>query len=531
MLSYSRLSHRLGAGFAALLGVMVLATAAASWQLHRMAQANDRMRAEQARLGVVAEWITTVRSNLDRAITSTRLDAAVGDDDNTRQRLSALTSKLNEAMSASAVAGARSQAQMTGADADGLKPLVDAVSADRARFVAMRAQIRDDLLLGEGASRIDKELLPLAGAMERSLDRLQQAIRDRGAESASQLGAAVDRTQTVLVASCLAALAVGVLLAWRTARAIAGPLERAARFAGAIADGDLTQSMQTQGRDETATLQQSLVAMQQALLGLVGQVRLAADSIGVASAEVAGGNADLSVRTEHAASSLQETASSMEQLTGTVRQTAESARTANQLAASASGVAERGGAVVAQVVATMDEINASSKRIADIIGTIDGIAFQTNILALNAAVEAARAGEQGRGFAVVAGEVRGLAQRSAEAAREIRTLIQASVERVDSGSRLVADAGDTMGEIVASVQRVSAIIAEISAATGEQSSGIAQVGAAVGKLDQATQQNAALVEQSAAAAESLKAQALHLAQVVSRFRIADKAATMPGLPG
>jgi methyl-accepting chemotaxis protein len=214
-----------------------------------------------------------------------------------------------------------------------------------------------------------------------------------------------------------------------------------------------------------------------------------------------------------------------------VRQTAESARTANQLAASASGVAERGGAVVAQVVATMDEINASSKRIADIIGTIDGIAFQTNILALNAAVEAARAGEQGRGFAVVAGEVRGLAQRSAEAAREIRTLIQASVERVDSGSRLVADAGDTMGEIVASVQRVSAIIAEISAATGEQSSGIAQVGAAVGKLDQATQQNAALVEQSAAAAESLKAQALHLAQVVSRFRIADKAATMPGLPG
>ncbi|MDE2276091.1 MAG: hypothetical protein KGK09_07320, partial [Burkholderiales bacterium] len=239
---------------------------------------------------------------------------------------------------------------------------------------------------------------------------------------------------------------------------------------------------------------------------------------------IASGNQDLSGRTEQTASNLQQAASSLEQLTGTVRQTADSARTANQLAASATTVAQRGGEVVSQVVSTMDEISASSRRIGDIIGTIDGIAFQTNILALNAAVEAARAGEQGRGFAVVASEVRSLAQRSAEAAREIKGLIGASVEKVESGSRLVADAGSTMGEIVASVQRVSDIIGEISAATGEQSTGIAQVNVAIAQLDQATQQNAALVEESAAAAESLRAQAATLTHVTERFQLEPAAA-------
>jgi methyl-accepting chemotaxis protein len=248
------------------------------------------------------------------------------------------------------------------------------------------------------------------------------------------------------------------------------------------------------------------------------QVRSSADSIGVAAAEIASGNLDLSQRTEQAASSLQQTSSSMEQLTGTVRQTADSARTANQLASSASSVAQRGGDVVAQVVTTMEDINASSRKIADIIGTIDGIAFQTNILALNAAVEAARAGEQGRGFAVVASEVRSLAQRSAAAAREIKSLIGSSVEKVESGSRLVQDAGTTMSEIVASVQRVSDVIGEISAAAAEQSSGIGQVNGAVSSLDRATQQNAALVEQSAAAAESLKDQAARLTTLVATFQ-------------
>ncbi len=251
----------------------------------------------------------------------------------------------------------------------------------------------------------------------------------------------------------------------------------------------------------------------------ISAVRASAESITTATTEIASGNLDLSQRTESAASSLQQTASSMEQLTATVHHSAESAVQAKDLAASAAQVAQRGGAVVSQVVTTMGDINGSSRKIADIIGTIDGIAFQTNILALNAAVEAARAGEQGRGFAVVAGEVRLLAQRSAEAAREIKSLIGTSVEKVEAGTRLVADAGQTMSEIVASVQRVADIIGEISAASGEQSAGIGQVNHAVADLDHSTQQNAALVEQSAAAAGSLKEQAARLAQLVATFHV------------
>ena len=253
------------------------------------------------------------------------------------------------------------------------------------------------------------------------------------------------------------------------------------------------------------------------------EVRSSAESIGTASSEIAAGNQDLSNRTEQTSSNLQAAASSMAQLNGTVRQTADSARTANQLAASAASVAQRGGTVVAQVVSTMDEISASSRKIGDIIGVIDGIAFQTNILALNAAVEAARAGEQGRGFAVVASEVRSLAQRSADAAKEIKSLIGASVDRVESGSKLVADAGSTMSEIVASVQRVSDIIGEISAASGEQSDGIGQVNTSVTQLDQMTQQNAALVEESAAAADSLKEQARRLSDLMGSFRLSPAA--------
>jgi methyl-accepting chemotaxis protein len=316
-------------------------------------------------------------------------------------------------------------------------------------------------------------------------------------------------------------LALVVPLMWLTLRSVCEPLDQACAVADAIAQGRLANQLDTRGRDETARLLGALATMQERLRALVGDIRHSADSIQVASSEVAQGNADLSQRTEQSAGSLQVTASSMEQLTGTVRQTAEAARTANQLAGGAASVAARGGDVVSQVVATMDQIQASSRKIADIIGVIDGIAFQTNILALNAAVEAARAGEQGRGFAVVAGEVRSLAQRSAEAAREIKSLIGASVDRVDAGSRLVADAGSTMNEIVASVQRVSGMIGEITAAASEQSSGLAQVNGAVTQLDQMTQQNAALVEQSAAAAESLKSQAGRLAGLVGTFQLAD----------
>jgi methyl-accepting chemotaxis protein len=286
-----------------------------------------------------------------------------------------------------------------------------------------------------------------------------------------------------------------------------------------IADGNLSEPVETGAEDEVGRLLRSVETTRTGLARIVGLVRGSTDGITSASGEIAMGNADLSQRTEEAASNLQQTASSMQQLTGAVRQSADAASQANQLAASAAQAAERGGQVVAEVVSNMNDISASSRKIGDIIGVIDGIAFQTNILALNAAVEAARAGEQGRGFAVVAGEVRSLAQRSAEAAREIKALIGASVERVDSGARLVSDAGATMGEIVGSVRRVSDIIGEITAGASEQRDGIDQVNRAIGQLDQMTQQNAALVEESAAAADSMKRQAERLAEVVCAFRL------------
>jgi len=321
----------------------------------------------------------------------------------------------------------------------------------------------------------------------------------------------------------LTALAYG----WRAQRRIVRDIQHAVQISQAVAAGDLTQTVHSLRNDEIGELLRSTGQMMTGLRESLQTVRQATDSIRTAAQEIASGNTDLSQRTEQAAGNLQQTASSMSQLTGTVGQTADSARTAKQLAGTASSVAERGGQAVQQVIRTMGDINSSSHRIADIIGTIDGIAFQTNILALNAAVEAARAGEQGRGFAVVAGEVRSLAQRSAEAAREIKTLIQASVEKVEGGTRQVQDAGSTMAELVTSVQRVSDIIGEISAAAAEQSSGIGQVNGAVGKLDQVTQQNAALVEQSAAAAESLTEQAGRLAAVLGRFQLGAAAEPAP----
>jgi methyl-accepting chemotaxis protein len=309
---------------------------------------------------------------------------------------------------------------------------------------------------------------------------------------------------------------VGYGVARSVLRQIGGEPQEAIDAMAEIAQGNLRVQVKNAA---AGSVMEGLQRMVQSLRETVTQVRQSTDSISTASTEIATGNQDLSARTEQTASNLQQAASSMEQLNGTVKQSADSARQANQLAASAAEVAQRGGNVVAQVVTTMDEINASSKKISDIIGVIDGIAFQTNILALNAAVEAARAGEQGRGFAVVASEVRSLAGRSAEAAKEIKSLIGASVEKVETGSRLVADAGATMNEIVGSVQRVSDIIGEISAASSEQSDGIGQINASVTQLDQMTQQNEALVEESAAAAEALKEQAHRLAHVVSSFKL------------
>ncbi len=317
----------------------------------------------------------------------------------------------------------------------------------------------------------------------------------------------------------LLAMGLGALIAWRITTSITAPIGRAVVVAERIARGDLTSQVEVRIHDETGRLLEAIAAMQERLRSLVGEIGQTADSILVASSEVASGNLDLSQRTEQTSHNLQSTASSLVDLTGTVSQSADSARQANQLASTASDAATRGGEVVGQVVRTMDTISASSRKIADIISVIDGIAFQTNILALNAAVEAARAGEQGRGFAVVAGEVRSLAGRSANAAREIKTLIGTSVDQVQEGSTLVNHAGKTIEELVMSVRRVSDIMGEITAATQEQSQRIGHVNQSVGALDEMTQQNAALVEEGAAAADSLKEQAARLTQMVGAFRL------------
>ncbi|TFW33194.1 methyl-accepting chemotaxis protein [Massilia horti] len=330
---------------------------------------------------------------------------------------------------------------------------------------------------------------------------------------------------------CLSGMALGLVLAAvvgaMLVRGIVNPLEEAVRIAGAVASGDLTQDIDVKSNDETGRLMRALKEMNQGLANIVGQVRAGTDTIATASGQIAAGNLDLSSRTEQQAAALEETASSMEELTSTVRQNADNARQANALALSASEVAGKGGAVVTEVVATMGAINGSATRIADIIGVIDGIAFQTNILALNAAVEAARAGEQGRGFAVVASEVRSLAQRSAAAAKEIKALIDDSVQKVHHGSELVDRAGATMGEIVQSVSRVTDIMAEIMAASQEQIGGIEQVNQAITQMDQTTQQNAALVEQASAAAQALREEADGLAKAVGTFRLNAQAAPRP----
>jgi methyl-accepting chemotaxis protein len=332
---------------------------------------------------------------------------------------------------------------------------------------------------------------------QREFVQMLEKNRDAAVQQALELRRELAITSTAL--GLLVALAV-LFIAAQLVRSISQPLGQAVEMAQAIAKGDLSHDTRTERRDEFGTLLNAMGAMAAQLRSVVGEVRTGVDALTVASVEIANGNQDLSSRTEQTASNLQQTAASMEQLTSTVNQSADTARQANQLAGTAAQAATRGGEVVAQVVTSMQQITDSSRKISDIIGVIDGIAFQTNILALNAAVEAARAGEQGRGFAVVAGEVRSLAQRSAEAAKEIKGLINASVENVESGSQQVSDAGAAMGEIVASVRRVTDLIGEISASSGEQREGIAQVNSAVGQLDQMTQQNAALVEQSAAAA-------------------------------
>ncbi|MDP2018294.1 methyl-accepting chemotaxis protein [Hydrogenophaga sp.] len=373
---------------------------------------------------------------------------------------------------------------------------------------------------GFDAAAGDEAVKGMDRAPSELIDKAVGEIAARSTASAAAAALASQRASALSLGLMLISTLAGIGAAVFIGRSITLPINQALRVAQTVAAGDLSSTIHVTSTDETGELLQALKAMNESLANVVAQVREGSESVATASAQISQGNQDLSQRTEEQASSLQQTAASMEQLGTTVTQNAENARQANQLAQEAREVAAEGGQAVANVVQTMKGINDSSRRIADIIGTIDGIAFQTNILALNAAVEAARAGEQGRGFAVVAGEVRNLAQRSAEAAREIKGLINASVQQVERGTMLVDQAGTTMQKTVSSIGRVTDIVGEITAASSEQSSGVAQVGQAVSQIDQATQQNAALVEESAAAAASLKHQAQQLVQAVAVFKLA-----------
>ena len=362
--------------------------------------------------------------------------------------------------------------------------------------------------------------LRLITEVSEALGRTIKINEDGAAASYAEAKTTYDSVRLTLIVLLVLQLVAGALVAMFLTRNTVDPLQRMVSVAERVAGGDLGVDVDTSRRDEFGRLATALEEMRSALNRSIGTVRGSAESIAMSSSEVAAGSSDLSARTEQMASSLEETSATMQTLSETVRQNADATRQATSLAREASQVAEQGGEVVGRVVGTMEEINTSSRKISDIIGVIDGIAFQTNILALNAAVEAARAGEQGRGFAVVAGEVRSLAQRSAEAAREIKALIGTSVDKVDAGTRLVAEAGQTMQELVQAVQRVSHIIEDISRATQEQSTSLTEVGQAVNRLDEVTQQNAALVEESSAAAESLRDQAAQLSAAVSGFKTA-----------
>ncbi len=407
-------------------------------------------------------------------------------------------------------------------DSEEQRRLYEAFEADWKRYLDAQPQLLKlsrELKTAEARALINGELQKSFEGASTSLDKLV-AMNEAGAAKASAQGDELADTGRLvaLIGLCLMLLAGGQI-GWSLSRSILRSVSQARNAAERVAAGDLAFTITTEDRDEIGQLVQALSDMKAKLATVVGSVRANAEGVASASAQIAQGNQELSQRTEEQASALEQTAASMEQLGSTVRQNADNARQANQLAQTASAVAVHGGEVVGQVVETMKGINTSSRKIAEIISVIDGIAFQTNILALNAAVEAARAGEQGRGFAVVASEVRSLASRSADAAKEIKSLITASVERVDQGTLLVDQAGVTMTEVVGSIRRVTDIMNEITTASIEQSAGVTQVGEAVAQMDQVTQQNAALVEESAAAAESLKSQARQLVAEVAVFRL------------
>ena len=475
------------------------------------AQTAQEVQAEEDRISLALRWKSMTELAVERVVIG-----AITTDELLSQRLQPQLKTSIQAVSAV-------QKQIVdGADSPEDKAQLERVAAARVIVLDLVAQAQKTRSAGdvEGAQRVvNDRLLPAVAsyiATQEAFISLQQRQRDQIKMDALERNA-VARWIAEAVAAVVVLLGIG--LAALTVRSITRPLEQAVRLTDAITDGDLTVEARDDRKDELGHLLQSLSAMAAHLRGVVTEVRSGVESVSSASTQIATGNQDLSARTEQTAANLEETAASMEQLTATVTQSADTARQANQLASTAAQAAERGGEVVGQVVHSMQQITDSSRKINDIIGVIDSTAFQTNILALNAAVEAARAGEQGRGFAVVASEVRSLAQRSAEAAKEIKQLIGASVQNVETGSAQVAHAGRSMEEIVSSVRRVSDLIGEITASSTEQRDGIGQVNQAVSNLDQMTQQNAALVEESSAAATAMRDQAQRLSQVVAVFNV------------
>ena len=508
-----RVSTRLWGGILGLLFIAVAVGGWSQWHANRVADtALDSVRDYEQRISDGIAWRGATETVGEQVISSNATADSV---------LQAQTDARVKAGVAAIGVLQKVIVERPGSVAD--KAALADAARERVAVLALNRQMRELQQASSSAAVpaefIEKTYLPAIGRYVGALDafvKLQEQQRDA---AIAELQAARQRALVLSLAGMLLVLAAGVALAALLARSMARPLAQAVGMAQAIAAGDLRAAAQSDRRDEFGQLQAALATMVQKLRAVVGEVRGGIESVSTASQQIAAGNHDLSGRTEQAAANLEQTAASMEELTGTVTQSTDTAHRARQLASGAAQAASRGGEVMDEVVASMGQISGSSRRIGDIIGTIDGIAFQTNILALNAAVEAARAGEQGRGFAVVASEVRNLAQRSAQAAREIKTLIGASVDTVDTGARQVSQAGQAMGEIVSSVRQVADLIAEIHAASSEQRDGISQVNQAVSQLDQMTQQNAALVEESSAAATALRDQAVRLSQAISLFRL------------
>ena len=506
-----RLGHRLTLGFAI---VLVLVGAIAGLSLYSLKKAeteSGEVVAAMARANSADQWRALTQLNVVRTL-------AIAKSGNNPDVKTYFGPAMKEASAQISVL--QKQLESASGTAGDQAAFTD-IASKRKTYVTLRDAIFKALDSGDaGASaRVTGELLPSADVYVASVSEYASAQRTAAASLASDSGRQVDRARATTWLLSALSVGIGVFCAWVITGSVTRPLRRAVGIVDTIAKGDLSQRVVAESNDEVSTLLSGIGRMQDSLRMLVGQVRGSTDSIQVASQEVAQGSQNLSLRTEQAAASLQETASSMEQITATVKQTSDAARMADRLVADASQAATTGGQVVSRVTETMDQITKHSNKIADIIGVIDGIAFQTNILALNAAVEAARAGEQGRGFAVVATEVRSLAQRSSVAAKEIRTLIAASAQTVETGASLVKDAQTSMSDIETTVQRVSDIVGEIRTAASEQADGLGQVTTTVSLLDQSTQQNAALVEQTAAAAESLKDQARLLVDTVAVFRM------------